>query len=65
MAGMDTGLGELGLWRKGVYNVSPHMEEEVGRYAAKAAVAICEALIAKLKICDPDIQEMRVEYITA
>jgi hypothetical protein len=21
MAGMDTGLGELGLWRKGVYNV--------------------------------------------
>lgn len=63
MAGMDTGFGRTRDYgEKGVYNVVfSYMEEEVGRYAAKAAVAICEALIsAKDYNLDPDIQEMRV-----
>jgi cyanophycin synthetase len=48
---------------KRVYNVVfSYKEEEVGRYAAKAAVAICEALIAEDYDLDPDIQEMRKSY---
>ncbi len=47
LAGMDTGFGRTrGYGEKGVYNVVfSYIEEDVGRYAAKAAVAICEALI--------------------
>jgi len=62
LADMDTGFGRTrGYGEKGVYNVVfSYIEESVGRYAAKAAVRICEALIAG----DPydleeDIQRMR------
>lgn len=62
LAGMDTGFGRTrGYGEKGVYNVVfSYMEESVGRYAAKAAVRICEALIAgdDYDMSD-DIQEMR------
>ncbi|WP_194851010.1 cyanophycin synthetase [Nonlabens antarcticus] len=63
MAGMDTGFGRTrDFGEKGVYNVVfSYMEEEVGRYAATAAVRICEALIsAEDYDLDPDIQRMRV-----
>src|SRR5690554_4294138 len=48
LAGMDTGFGRTRKYgEKGVYNVVfSYMEENVGRYAAKASVDICEALIA-------------------
>ncbi len=62
LAGMDTGFGRTrGYGEKGVYNVVfSYMEEDVGRYAARAAVKICEALIAaKDYDLDPDIQRMR------
>ena len=62
LADMDTGFGRTrGYGEKGVYNVVfSYIEESVGRYAAKAAVRICEALI----VGDPydleeDIQRMR------
>ena len=62
LAGMDTGFGRTrGYGEKGVYNVVfSYMEESVGRYAAKTAVAICEALIsAEDYNMDTDIQHMR------
>lgn len=62
LAGMDTGFGRTrGYGEKGVYNVVfSYIEESVGRYAAKAAVRICEALIAgKEYDMSDDIQEMR------
>lgn len=62
LAGMDTGFGRTrGYGEKGVYNVVfSYMEESVGRYAAKAAVAICEALIAAEDYnMDADLQRMR------
>jgi cyanophycin synthetase len=62
LAGMDTGFGRTrGYGEKGVYNVVfSYMEEKVGRYAAKASVAICEALIAGEDYdLEEDIQEMR------
>ncbi len=62
MAGMDTGFGRTrGYGEKGVYNVVfSYIEENAGRYAAKAAVAICEALIAgKDYDLDVDLQKMR------
>ncbi len=62
MAGMDTGFGRTrGFGEKGVYNVVfSYIEENAGRYAAKAAVAICEALISgKNYDLDPDLQRMR------
>ncbi len=62
LAGMDTGFGRTrGYGEKGVYNVVfSYIEEDVGRYAAKAAVQICEALIkAEDYDLDPDIQTMR------
>ena len=62
LAGMDTGFGRTrGYGEKGVYNVVfSYIEEDVGRYAAKAAVAICEALIAGEDYSlDGDIQRMR------
>ena len=62
LAGMDTGFGRTrGYGEEGVYNVVfSYMEESVGRYAAKAAVRICEALISGNKYdLKDDIQEMR------
>jgi len=62
LAGMDTGFGRTrGYGEKGVYNVVfSYIEEDVGRYAAKAAVSICEALIAAEEYhLDDDIQRMR------
>lgn len=62
LAGMDTGFGRTrGYGEHGVYNVVfSYMEESVGRFAAKSAVRICEALIAgeDYDMTD-DIQEMR------
>ena len=62
LAGMDTGFGRTRDYGEhGVYNVVfSYLEESVGRYAAKAAVAICEALIAaKDYDLDDDLQHMR------
>lgn len=62
MAGMDTGFGRTRDYGEhGVYNVVfSYLEESVGRYAAKAAVDICEALIAaKDYDLDYDLQHMR------
>lgn len=62
LAGMEVGFGRTrGYGEEGVYDVVfAYEEEEVGRFAAEAAVRICEALIAgdnyDLK---PDIQRMR------
>ncbi|MGV6829187.1 MAG: cyanophycin synthetase [Flavobacteriales bacterium] len=62
LAGMDTGFGRTRDYgEKGVYNVVfSYIEEDAGRYAAKAAVRICEALIAgeDYDLTD-DIQKMR------
>lgn len=62
LAGMDVGFGRTrGYGEEGVYNVVfAYMEESVGRYAAKASVRICEALISgeDYDLAD-DIQEMR------
>ncbi|WP_034259674.1 cyanophycin synthetase [Altibacter lentus] len=62
LAGMDTGFGRTRDYgEKGVYNVVfSYMEESVGRYAAEAAVRICEALIASEEYnLEDDIQKMR------
>ncbi len=62
LAGMDVGFGRTrGYGEPGVYNVVfAYMEEKVGRYAAKAAVAICEALIkGESYDLKDDIQKMR------
>ncbi|WP_461304832.1 cyanophycin synthetase [Aureisphaera sp.] len=62
LAGMDTGFGRTrGYGEEGVYNVVfSYIEEDAGRYAAKAAVRICEALIAGEPYdLTEDIQEMR------
>lgn len=62
LAGMDTGFGRTrGYGEKGVYNVVfSYMEENVGRYAAQAAVDICKALITGENYnLEPDIQRMR------
>jgi cyanophycin synthetase len=62
LADMDTGFGRTrGYGEKGVYNVVfSYIEESVGRYAAKAAVRICEALIAgEAYDMKGDIQIMR------
>lgn len=62
LAGMDTGFGRTrGYGEKGVYNVVfSYIEESVGRYAAKMAVRICEALIAGEEyVMEEDIQHMR------
>ncbi|WP_431132497.1 cyanophycin synthetase [Psychroserpens mesophilus] len=62
LAGMDVGFGRTrGYGEEGVYNVVfAYMEESVGRYAAKASVKICEALISgeEYDLSD-DIQHMR------
>lgn len=62
LADMDTGFGRTrGYGEEGVYSVVfSYIEENVGRYAAKAAVRICEALIAGESYdLTEDIQEMR------
>ncbi len=62
LAGMDTGFGRTrGYGEEGVYNVVfSYIEENVGRYAAKVSVAICEALIADEEYdMTDDIQRMR------
>ncbi|NND63172.1 MAG: cyanophycin synthetase, partial [Flavobacteriaceae bacterium] len=62
LAGMDTGFGRTRDYgERGVYNVVfSYIEESVGRYAAKASVAICEALIeGKEYDLEDDIQRMR------
>lgn len=62
LAGMDTGFGRTrGYGETGVYNiVFSYMEESVGRFAAKVAVKICEALIAgEAYDLSDDIQHMR------
>jgi len=62
LAGMEVGFGRTrGYGEIGVYNVVfAYQEEAVGRFAAKASVAICQALIdAKEYDLATDIQEMR------
>lgn len=62
LADMDTGFGRTrGYGEPGVYNVVfSYIEESVGRYAAKAAVRICEALIKGEDYdLEDDIQTMR------
>lgn len=62
LAGMDTGFGRTrGYGEEGVYHVVfSYIEEKVGRYAAKAAVRIAEALVAGEDYdLEEDIQEMR------
>ncbi len=62
LAGMDVGFGRTrGYGEDGVYNVVfAYMEEKVGRFAAKASVRICEALISGEDYdLEADIQEMR------
>ena len=62
LADMDTGFGRTrGYGEKGVYNVVfSYIEENVGRYAAKAAVDICKALISGDSYdLEADIQRMR------
>lgn len=62
LADMDTGFGRTrGYGEEGVYNVVfSYIEESVGRYAAKASVKICEALISGEDYnLEEDIQEMR------
>lgn len=62
LAGMDTGFGRTrGYGEEGVYHVVfSYIEEKVGRFAAKAAVRIAEALVAGEPYdLDEDIQEMR------
>ena len=62
LAGMDTGFGRTrGYGEPGVYHVVfDYMEEKVGRYAAKAAVRIAEALIDGTDYdLAEDIQTMR------
>jgi cyanophycin synthetase len=62
LAGMDVGFGRTRTYGEhGVYHVVfAYMEEKVGRYAAKAATRIAEALIdgTEYDLSD-DIQEMR------
>lgn len=62
LAGMDTGFGRTRTYgEEGVYFVVfNYFEEKVGRYAARAAVRIAEALINDTGYdLEADIQEMR------
>ncbi len=62
LADMDTGFGRTRDYgEKGVYNVVfSYVEENVGRYAAQAAVNICKALInGDGYDLEADIQKMR------
>ncbi|MBL7912676.1 MAG: cyanophycin synthetase [Bacteroidia bacterium] len=62
LAGMECGFGRTrGTGKEGVYNVVfSYMEEKVGLYAAKASVAIAEALIASKEYdLSADVKTMR------
>lgn len=62
LAGMEVGFGRTrGYGEHGVYHVVfAYMEESVGRYAAKAAVRICQALIdGETYYLSEDLQHMR------
>lgn len=62
LAGMDTSFGRTrGYGEKGVYQVVfEYTEENAGRYAARAGVRICEAMIAdKPYEIARDIQDLR------
>lgn len=62
LAGMDVGFGRTrGYGEEGVYHVVfAYMEEKVGRFTAKSAVRIAEALIAGEEYdLESDLQEMR------
>jgi cyanophycin synthetase len=62
LAGMETGFGRTrGYGEPGVYHVVfAYQEEKAGRFAARAAVRIAEALIAGEDYdLEKDIQEMR------
>ncbi len=62
LAGMEVGFGRTrGYGETGVYNVVfDYIEEKVGRFAARSAVRIAEALIAGTEYdLAADIQEMR------
>jgi len=62
LADMDVGFGRTrGYGEEGVYNVVfAYIEEEVGKYTARASVRIAEALIAGTPYdLEEDIQEMR------
>lgn len=62
LAGMEVGFGRTRSYGEhGVYNVVfDYQEEAVGKFAAKAAVAICQALIdGKSYSLEADIQRMR------
>jgi cyanophycin synthetase len=62
LAGMDVGFGRTRDYgEKGCYHVVfAYMEERVGRYAARAAVSIAEALISGEEYnLDADLQNMR------
>ena len=62
LAGMDVGFGRTRDYgTKGVYNVVfNYMEEKVGRFAARSAVRIVQALVnAEPYDLEADIQEMR------
>ncbi len=61
LAGMKVAFGRTGYYgEKGVYNVVfAYEEEEVGQYAAEAAVRICESLIRQEEYdINPDIKKM-------
>lgn len=65
MAGMDTGFGRTRSYGpRGVYHVVfSYIEEEAGRYAAKASVDICQAMINGTPYdLEEDIKEMRKLY---
>ena len=62
MAGMEVGFGRTrGFGEEGVYSVVfSYMEEEAGRYAARASVRIARALTENNEYdLEEDIQEMR------
>lgn len=62
LAGMDVGFGRTrGYGEEGVYHVVfAYMEEKVGRFAAKSAVSIAQALIDNEAYdLDSDLQAMR------
>ncbi len=62
LAGMEVGFGRTrGFGEEGVYSVVfNYLEEEAGRYAAKASVRIAEALTEGTEYnLEEDIQEMR------
>lgn len=62
LAGMETGFGRTrSTADHGVYHVVfSYIEEKAGLFAAKAAVRICEALVAgETYDLEPDLQELR------